>query len=46
MGAKNAYRLLVGNPEEKRPLERPIRRLVDNIKMDLREIGWGGMDWI
>jgi hypothetical protein len=39
MGEKrNAYRLLVGKPEEKRPLGRPIRRLVDNIKMDLREI--------
>jgi hypothetical protein len=34
----------VGNPEGKRPLERPRRRWVDNIKMDLREIGWGGMD--
>jgi hypothetical protein len=35
----------VGKPERKRPLGRPGRRL-DNIKMDLREIGWGGMDWI
>jgi hypothetical protein len=35
----------VGKPEEKRPLGRPIRRWEDNIKMDLREIGWGGMDW-
>jgi hypothetical protein len=41
-----AYRILVGNPEVKRPLGRPRRRLVDNIKMDLREIGWDGMDWI
>jgi hypothetical protein len=41
MSAKrNAYRALVGNPEGKRPLGRP--RLEDNIKMDLREIGWGG----
>jgi hypothetical protein len=45
MGAKmNAYRILVGKPEGKRPLGRPRRRLVDNIKMDLREIGWDGMD--
>jgi hypothetical protein len=42
----NAYRILVENPEEKRPLGRPRRRWVDNIKMDLREIGWDGMDWI
>jgi hypothetical protein len=35
----------VGKPEGKKPLGRPRRRLVDNIKMDLREIGWGGMDW-
>jgi hypothetical protein len=38
----NAYRILVGNPEGKRPLARPRRRWVDNIKMDLREIGWDG----
>jgi hypothetical protein len=36
----------VGKPKGKRPLGRPIRRWEDNIKMDLREIGWGGMDWI
>jgi hypothetical protein len=42
---RNAYRLLVGKPEEKRPLRRPRRRWVDNIKMDLREIGWDGLDW-
>jgi hypothetical protein len=36
----------VGKPDEKRPLGRPRRRWVDNIKMDLREIEWGGMDWI
>jgi hypothetical protein len=36
----------VGKSEGKRPLGRPRRRWVDNIKMDLREIGWGGMDWI
>jgi hypothetical protein len=46
MGETNAYRILVGKPEGKRPLGRPRRRRVDNIKMDLREIGWGGMDWI
>jgi hypothetical protein len=36
----------VGKPEGKRPLGRPRRRWVDNIKMDLREIGWDGVDWI
>jgi hypothetical protein len=36
----------VGKPEEKKPLGRPRRRWEDNIKMDLREIGWGGMDFI
>jgi hypothetical protein len=43
---RNAYRLLVGKPEGKRPLERPRRRWADNIKIDLMEIGWGGVDWI
>jgi hypothetical protein len=43
---RNAYRILVGNPEGKRSLGRPRRRWVYNIKMDLREIGWVGMDWI
>jgi hypothetical protein len=43
---KNAYGLLVGKPEGKRPLGKPKRRWVDNIKMDLLEIGWGGVDWI
>jgi hypothetical protein len=38
--------LLVGKTEGMRPLRRPRRRWVDNIKMDLGEIGWGGMDWI
>jgi hypothetical protein len=41
---ENAYIIFVGNPERKGPLRRPRRRWVDNIKLDLREIGWGGMD--
>jgi hypothetical protein len=43
---RNAYRLLVGNLEVKKPLGRPRRRWVDNIKMCLGEIGCGGMYWI
>jgi hypothetical protein len=43
---RRGYRILVGKPEGKRPLGRTRRRWVDNIKMDLREIGWDGMDWI
>jgi hypothetical protein len=43
---RNAYRSLVGKPEGKRPLGRPRRRWEDNIRMDLREIGWSGTDWI
>jgi hypothetical protein len=43
---RNAYRLLVGKPEGKRPLERPKRRWVDNIRMDLGKVGWGDVDWI
>jgi hypothetical protein len=47
MGEKrNAYRLLVGKPEGKRPLGRPRRRCVDNIRMDLGEVGWSDVDWI
>jgi hypothetical protein len=42
---RNTYSILVGEPEGKRPLGRPRSRWVDNIKMDLREIEWGGMDW-
>jgi hypothetical protein len=43
---KNACRILVGKPEGNRPLGRPRRRWEDNIIMDLREIGWFGMNWI
>jgi hypothetical protein len=47
MGEKrNAYSLLVGKPKGKRPLGRPRRRWVDNIRMDLGEVGWGNVDWI
>jgi hypothetical protein len=47
MGKKrNACRILVGKPEGKRLLGRVRRRWVDNIKIDLREIRWDGMDWI
>jgi hypothetical protein len=47
MGKKrNAYRIWVGKPEVKRLLGMSRRRLVDNIKIDLRELGWDGMDWI
>jgi hypothetical protein len=47
MGEKrNTYRILVEKPERMRPLGRPRRRWVDNIKMDLREIGWDGVVWI
>jgi hypothetical protein len=43
---RNAYTILVGKPEGKGPVRRPRRKWEDNIKMDLREIGWDGMDWI
>jgi hypothetical protein len=43
---RNAYRLLVGKPEGRRPLEKPRRRWVANIKVDLGEIRSGGVDWI
>jgi hypothetical protein len=47
MGEKrNAYRLLVGKSEGKRPLGRPRRRWLDSIRMDLVEVGWGDVDWI
>ena len=43
---RGVYRVLVGEPEGKRPHGRPRRRWKDNIKMDLQEVGCGGMDWI
>ena len=43
---RGVYRVLVGKPEEKRPLGRPRRRWVDNIRMDLQEVGCWYMDWI
>ena len=43
--SRDAYRVLVGKPKERRPFERSRRRWEDNIKMDLREVGWGhGLD--
>ena len=43
---RGVYRVLVGKPEGKRPLGRPRLRWEDNIRMDLQELGYGGMDWI
>jgi hypothetical protein len=43
---RGVYRVLVGKPEGKRPVRRPRRRWENNIKMDLQEVGCGGMDWI
>ena len=43
---RGVYRVLVGKPEGKKPLGRPRHRWEDNIKMDLQEVGCGGMDWI
>jgi hypothetical protein len=43
---RNAYRLLVGKPEGRRPLGRPRHRWLDNIRMDLVEVGWGDVDRI
>jgi hypothetical protein len=43
---RNVYRVLVGKPEGKRPLGRLRRRWEDGIRMDLRKIGWGSVDWI
>jgi hypothetical protein len=43
---RNVYRVLIGKPEGKRPLGKPRRRWEDEIRMDLRGIGWGSVDWI
>jgi hypothetical protein len=43
---RKLYRILVGKPERKKPLGRPRRRWEDGLKMDLTEIGWGGVEWI
>jgi hypothetical protein len=43
---RNAFRILVGKPEGKRPLGRPRRRWLDNIKIDLVELGWDGLYWV
>jgi hypothetical protein len=43
---RSVYRVLVGKPEGKRPLERLRHRWEDGIKMDLREVGWGGVEWV
>jgi hypothetical protein len=45
-GGRTVYRVVVGKPEGKRPLEGPRHRWEYGIKMGLREIGWGGVDWI
>jgi len=43
---RGVYRFLMGKPEGRRPLGRPRRRCEDNIKMDVQEVGYRGMDWI
>jgi hypothetical protein len=43
---RNVYRVLMGKPEGKRSVGRPRRRWEDGIRVDLREIGWGSVDWI
>ena len=43
---RGVYRVLVGKPEGKRPLGRPRRRCVDNVRMDLQDVGFGYVDWI
>jgi hypothetical protein len=43
---RSAYRVLMGKPKGKRPLGRPRRKWEDNIKMDIKEVGWGSIDWI
>jgi hypothetical protein len=46
MGEKNTFRVLMGKPEEKKPVGRPRRKWVDNIKINLKETEWVGMNWI
>jgi hypothetical protein len=46
VGGRGVYRVLVGKPEEKRPIGRPRRKWEDNIKMDFQEVGFWGMDWV
>jgi hypothetical protein len=43
---RNAYRICIGKPERKMPFERPRYRWKDNMRMEVREIGWEGVDWI
>jgi hypothetical protein len=43
---RNAYRILLGKPEGKKPIGRPRRMKVENIKIELRKMGWDGVDWI
>jgi hypothetical protein len=43
---RNVYKVLIGKPEKKRPLGRPRHRWEDGMRMDLREIGWGSVEWI
>jgi len=43
---RGVYRVLVGKPKERRPLGRPRHRWENNIRMDLREVGWGCVDWM
>jgi len=46
VNVKFSFKVLMGKPEGKRPLGRPRRRWVDNIRMDLQEVGYGYVDWI
>jgi hypothetical protein len=43
---RNVYKVLTGKQEEKRPLGRPMRRWEDGVRMDLRKLGWGSVEWI
>jgi hypothetical protein len=46
MGERKVHKVLVGKPEGKRPLGRPSRRWWDGIRMDLKDVGWGSVEWI